>query len=700
MSEIKTHFRSCNICEAMCGLEIKTQDENVLSIKADKKDPFSQGHICPKAIALQDFYSDKDRLKTPIRRTENGWEDISWQQAFSEITAQFKRIQKQYGKNSLGVYLGNPNVHNMGSMLSLTPFLKSLDTINRYSSGSTDQLSHHVSSHYMFGAGMLLPIPDIDHTDFMLIIGANPIVSNGSMMSAPNVGARIKAIQQRGGKVVVVDPRRTETAKKADEHLFIRPEKDALLLLGLIHTIFENKQVDLGILETHVKGLEKLEPIISSFSPEVVSDVVGIDAKTIRRLAKEMANANSAVCYSRMGASVQSFGGLCQWLINVLNIITGNLDKKGGAMFPEPAFDLLANAKKSDKGTYGKYQSRVRKLPYYNNEFPVATLADEILTPGEGQIKAMITIAGNPVLSSPSGNKLGTAFESLDFMVAVDIYLNETTQYANIILPSTTGLETSQYDVFFNYCAVSNTAKYSPPVFNKEDNQRADWEILNELSARMNDASEKNYPPEVILNFGLQHGPYGKQGLSLKKLQDNPHGLDLGPLKPNLLKRLKTSDDKIDLAPQLYLDDLPRLRATLDKPKQEKEYPFELISRRVARSHNTWTKNSRRLVKGKNPCTLQINPEDAKELGIIDGQLVIVRSRVGQVEIEAIIDNDILKGVVTMPQGWGHNYKKTKLSVASSQPGVSMNDLTDTNRIDELTGTAALNGTAVSIIAT
>jgi len=700
MSEIKTHFRSCNICEAMCGLEIKTQDKNVLSIKADKKDPFSQGHICPKAIALQDFYSDKERLKTPIRRTENGWEDISWQQAFTEITAQFKRIQNQYGKNSLGVYLGNPNVHNMGSMLSLTPFLKSLDTINRYSSGSTDQLSHHVSSHYMFGAGMLLPIPDIDHTDFMLIIGANPIVSNGSMMSAPNVGARIKAIQKRGGKVVVVDPRRTETAKKADEHLFIRPEKDALLLLGLIHTVFENKQVNLGVLETHVKGLEKLEPIISDFSPEVVSDVVGIDAKTIRRLAKEMANANSAVCYSRMGASVQSFGGLCQWLINVLNIITGNLDKKGGAMFPEPAFDLLANVKKSDKGTYGKYQSRVRKLPYYNNEFPVATLADEILTPGEGQIKAMITIAGNPVLSSPSGNKLGTAFESLDFMVAVDIYLNETTQYANIILPTTTGLETSQYDVFFNYCAVSNTAKYSPSVFNKEDNQRADWEILNELSARMNDASEKNYPPEVILNFGLQHGPYGKQGLSLKKLQDNPHGMDLGPLMPNLLKRLKTSDDKIDLAPQLYLDDLPRLKATLDKPKQDKDYPFKLISRRVARSHNTWTKNSRRLVKGKNPCTLQINPEDAKELGIIDGQFVTVRSRVGQVEIEAIVDNDILKGVVTMPQGWGHNYKKTKLSVASSQPGVSMNDLTDANRIDELTGTAALNGTAVSIIVT
>ena len=697
MSEVKTHLRTCNICEAMCGLEIKYQDKQILSIKGDKEDPFSQGHICPKATALQDFYHDKERLKTPIKRTENGWVDISWQDAFDEIIEKFKTIQETQGKNALGVYLGNPNAHNLGNAMFLPAFIKSLGTVNRYSSASTDQMPHHVASNYMLGAGILIPVPDIDRTDFMLIIGGNPVVSNGSMMTAPNVHGRMKAIQKRGGKVVVVDPRRTETAKMADEHLFIRPEKDALLLLSMIHTVFANQQIDLGHLENYVEGLDKIESLVKNFSPQEMSDYIGIDASAIEKLATDMASAKSAVCYSRMGASTQTFGGLCQWLTNVFNIITGNFDSEGGAMFPQPAFDLLRRTERGQKTSYGRYQSRVRKLPFFNGEFPVATLADEITTPGQDQIKALITVAGNPVLSSPSGDKLAVAFEELDFMVSVDIYLNETTKHANIILPATTGLENSHYDIFFNSFSVRNNAKYSAPLFEKEDNQRADWEILKEIAAGLSGRPNDGFTPEFVLDMELKSGPYGNQGLSLQKLIDNPHGIDLGALKPCIIERIKTSDGKVNLAPQLYLDDIPRLKDMLSQPARDKDYPFDLIGRRLARSHNTWTQNSKRLVKGKNPVTLQLNPKDATDLGVENGQLLSVSSNVGEIKIQALINDDILQGVVSMPQGWGHNQKDTGMSIAATQPGVSINDLTDANRVDLLTGNAALNGTKVSI---
>ena len=701
MSEIKTHYRNCNICEAMCGLEIKYQDKEIISIKGDQQDPFSQGYNCPKATALEDFYTDKDRLKTPIKRTATGWEDISWDEAFSEIIDKFKGIQQQYGKNALAIYLGNPNAHSLGNALFLRPFMKSLGTINRFSSASTDQIPHHVASNFMFGAGMLIPIPDIDRTDFMLIIGGNPVVSNGSMMTAPNVIGRMKAIQKRGGKIVVVDPRRTRTAKIADQHLFIRPEKDALLLFAMIHCVFARGKVNLRHIETMVTGLDELEKLAKTYPPEKVAEFVGIKASTIHTLADDMMAADAAICYSRMGASTQTFGGLCQWLTNVLNIITGNFDRAGGAMFPQPAFDLLRNQKKGYKSSFGQYHSRVRKLPFFNGEFPVATLAEEIQTAGEGQIKSLITVAGNPVLSAPSGHKLAEAFDSLDYMVAIDIYLNETTQYANIILPGTTGIENSHFDIFFNNFSVRNTVKYSAPLFEKEPQQRADWQILQEIAARMTntplDDPMLKITPEMLLDSELKKGAYGKQGMSLQKLIDNPHGIDLGPLMPCIEARIKTANGKVDLAPQLYIDDLPRLNSVMTQPARDQQYPFDLIGRRLVKSHNTWTQNSARLVKGKNPCTLEIHPEDAKLLGITKGQRLKVSSLVGEIEIEAVITDDIQQGVVSMPQGWGHNQKGIKMSVAATQPGVSINDITDADRVDLLTGNAAFNGTPVAI---
>ncbi|GGP75616.1 molybdopterin-dependent oxidoreductase [Shewanella ulleungensis] len=701
MSEIKTHYRNCNICEAMCGLEINYQDQQIISIKGDQLDPFSQGYNCPKALALEDFYTDKDRLKTPIKRTESGWQAISWDDAFTEIVENFKHIQQQHGKNALAVYLGNPNAHSLGNALFLKPFMKSLGTINRFSSASADQLPHHVAANFMFGAGMLIPVSDIDRTDFMLIIGGNPVVSNGSMMTAPNVIGRLKAIQKRGGKVVVVDPRKTRTANIADQHVFIRPEKDAFLLLALIHCVFAHNKVNLRHLSDKVDGLDEIRKLVNAYSPEIVAPLVGIDAKVIRTLSTDMLAADSAVCYSRMGASTQTFGGICLWLTNVLNIITGNFDRAGGAMFPQPAFDLLRNHKPGHKTSFGQYHSRVRKLPFFNGEFPVATLAEEIQTPGEGQIKSLITVAGNPVLSAPSGHKLANAFSELDYMVSIDIYLNETTKYADIILPGTTGVENSHFDIFFNSFSVRNTVKYSPPLFEKQTDQLSDWQILKEISARMlnlpADDPMQHVTPELILDMELKKGPYGQQGMSLQKLIDNPHGIDIGPLLPCLSERIKTTNGNIDLFPTVYQDDLPRLQAVMNQTKRDNQFPFDLISRRLVKSHNTWTQNSERLIKGKNPCTLEVNSLDAINLGIEQGQLVTVTSAVGEIKIEATITDDIQQGVVTMPQGWGHNQQGTNMSIAATQPGVSINDLTDAARVDMLTGNAAFNGTPVAI---
>ncbi len=699
MSEIQRHYRTCNICEAMCGLVIEHRGREILSIKGDKEDPFSQGHICPKAVALQDYYTDPDRLKTPLKRTADGWQDISWEEAITEIAQRFRAVQQAHGQNAVAVYLGNPNAHNYANALTLPTFFKALGTFNRFSSASADQLPHHVASNFMLGAGLLIPVPDIDRTDFWLIIGGNPVVSNGSMMSAAGVERRMKAIQERGGKVAVVDPRRTETAKKADQHLFIRPETDALLLLAMIQTLFAEQRVSLGHLADHVDGLAELEAASRDFTPERVAPTCGTTAQTIRQLALDFAEADSAVCYSRMGASTQTFGGLCQWLTNALNIITGNFDRAGGAMFPQPAFEMV-RPKKGKPGNYGRFNSRVRNLPYFNSEFPVATLADEILTSGEGQIKALLTIAGNPVLSSPGGERLAHALESLDFMVAVDIYINETTQHADIILPAATGLEVPHYDLFFNAFAVRNTAKYSEPLFPKKDEQRYDWEILKALSLALTGTADDGTTPEQILDAGLKQGAYAEQGMSLSTLRDNPHGVDLGALQPCLMQRIQTDDERIVLAPDFFVADLPRLsRWQQEQDALREHFPFTLISRRLARSHNTWTQNSQRLVKGKNPVTVQMHSDDAAVLNVQNGQQVRVASRVGTIELPVAINDDILPGVVSIPQGWGHNRSGTQMHVAQSQPGVSINDITDPNRIDELTGNAAFNGTPVAISA-
>jgi len=714
------HFRTCNLCEAMCGLRIETAGDKVLSIRGDDEDPFSQGHICPKAVALQDLHEDPDRLRHPVRRTASGWERMSWKDALDETANRLHAVQKAHGKDAVGVYSGNPTVHNHGAMLLLPFFLKALRTRNKFSATSVDQLPHHLASFLMLGHQLLIPIPDIDRTHFMLILGANPLASNGSLMTAPGVRGRLKAIQQRGGKVVVVDPRKTETARIADEHLFIRPSTDALWLWSLLHVILHEVGARPGRLADFTDGLAHVRELSREFTPEHAASHTGIPADTTRRIARELAAAPSAVCYGRVGVSTQAFGGMCQWLINVLNVVTGNFDREGGAMFTRPAFDLVGGPKamRSSRGSMGRWKSRVRGLPEFSGELPVSVLGEEILTEGEGRIRALVTSAGNPVVSTPNGRRLDEAFASLDFMVSIDPYINETTRHAHIILPPVTQLERGHFDLIFNTFAVRNTVKYSPPLFTPPADSLHDWEIFLELKHRLDTLrgeplarGELSYRalkalgPERLLDLGLRAGPYGmrlrpfRQGLSMASLKAQPHGVDLGPLEPCLPGRLATRERRIQLAPEPLVEDLQRLRSTFPPadPAARADGEFQLIGRRHVRDNNSWMHNVPKLVSGKPRCTLMVHPEDAQRLGLREGDEARVTSRVGEVLAPVNVTDEVMPGVVSLPHGYGHARPGVQLQVAGAHAGVSINDLTDDQVIDGVSGNAAFSALQVRV---
>jgi anaerobic selenocysteine-containing dehydrogenase len=686
------HFRNCNLCEAICGIEIEHEDGRILSITGDKLDPFSRGHICPKAVALKDIYEDKDRLRRPVRKVDGEWQEIGWDEAFDEVVARLSEIQGRYGRDAVAVYQGNPSVHNLGTMLNSRELLKVLKTRNNFSATSVDQLPHHFASWAMFGHPFLIPVPDVDRTNYFLILGANPLASNGSLMTSPDIINRLNAIKSRGGKIVLIDPRRTETARVADEHHFIRPGSDAFLLLAFVNVLFDEGLVDPCRLADFTDGFDILNEVAQRCPPEDAEKRTGIPADEIKRLAGEFAASGSAVCYGRVGLSTQRFGGLCQWLINAINILTGNFDRRGGAMFTTPAFDLLLAAKGYEK--HGRWKSRVRGLQEFLGELPVAAMAEEMMTEGEGQIKALVTSCGNPVLSTPNGNQLDGALEKLEFMVSIDFYINETTRHADIILPPVTNLESSHYDIVFNTFAVRNTAKYSPPLFEKDVDAKHDWEIFQELVRRLSgiDGEFKPQPPEVKLGMGLM---FGKHRLSLDKLNEHPHGIDLGGLQPSLPGRLQTANKRISLAPDVLVADVDRLMNS--NGESNAEYPFSLIGRRHLRDCNSWMHNYEVLVKGKDRCTVMINDADAVELGVSDGQSVTVASRAGSVELPCEITANIARGVISIPHGYGHDRAGTNVSTAEDHAGVSINDLTDELLLDELTGNAAFSGVRVKI---
>ncbi|HYW53883.1 MAG TPA: molybdopterin oxidoreductase family protein [Dongiaceae bacterium] len=681
------HFRACNLCEAICGLEITVENGAITDLRGDPLDPLSHGHVCPKGNALIDLHADPDRLKSPLRRTAAGWAPIAWDDAFDLVADRLKAIVAQHGDDAVGIYLGNPNVHNSGTLLSSGGFLRALHTRNRFSATSVDQLPHHRAAVEMFGHPMLVPVPDPDRTGYFLIMGANPLASNGSIMTAPGIRSRIQAIRARGGRVVLIDPRRTETAAVADEHHFIRPGTDALFLLAVVDAVFQSGAARLGRLAAFTDGFDELRAAAGAFPAHRVAEKTGIPEETILRIARDFAAAPHAVAYGRVGLSTQSFGGLCQWLVNALNAITGNLDEPGGMMWPRPAYDLLQQAERG-KVYAGRWRSRVRALPEFDGEFPVATMADEMLLPGPGQVRVLVTSAGNPVLSTPHGTKLDAALSGLDFMVSIDPYVNETTRHADVILPPATGLEVDHYDVIFHHFAVRNTARYSEALSEIGPEQRYDWQIFEALRERI--TGKAGASPAERLDRGLQQGPYHT---SIDELRANPHGIDYGSMQPCLPERLLTADGRIRLAPAAYVADLARLEAELAAPAPE----LVLIGRRQLRSNNSWMHNAPRLMRGPDRCTLMMNPADATARGIGAGDPVVIRSAVGEVSVPAEVTNDLMRGVVSLPHGFGHARPGVGQSLAAQKPGASYNDLADPERLDDLTGNAALSGVPVQV---
>lgn len=702
----ETHYRACHLCEAICGLKIETRGKEIVSIKGDPDDPLSRGHICPKAVALKDIHEDPDRLRYPVRRVDKGdgstdWEQISWREALDATAEGLMRAHRDHGVDSIGVYLGNPSVHNYGMLTHQNYLFRWLRTKNRFSATSVDQLPHHLVSLWLFGHKTLFPIPDIDRSEYFLMLGANPIASNGSIWTVPDVKQRIKDLKKRGGKLIVIDPRRTETAELASEHLPIVPGSDALFLAAILQTILSEDLSNPAKLSAYTSGLDQVAQAVSGFTPEFAAPHCGIDAEIIRRIARDFAEAGAAICYGRMGVSTQRFGALCQWLIQLINIATGNLDREGGSMFTLPAVDQVP---RTGPGGFARHRSRVRQLPEFDRELPAAALAEEIATEGPGQIRALFTGAGNPVLSTPNGRALDEALPKLDFMVSLDPYINETTRHAHIILPPTSPLEHDHYDIAFHINAMRNTTRYNPPVFERAEDQLHDWEIFTELGERialaLGEEPKERVAPHEMIDVGLQFGPYGadtEHALSLDKVKAQPSGIDLGPLQPMLPERLLTADKQIRCDTPEAMQDLQRLTEEFATARASGD--LRLIGRRHVRSNNSWMHNYHRLVKGKARDQLLVHPADLDSLKLLDGGRAVLRSNSGEVTVTLKSCDSVMPGVVSLPHGYGHNRKGTRMATAEQNAGVSCNDVTDANYLDELSGNAAINGVPVSLAA-
>ncbi|MFL5629569.1 MAG: molybdopterin-dependent oxidoreductase, partial [Ktedonobacteraceae bacterium] len=666
MATTKISYTTCPLCEATCGLEIVTKGCEVVSIRGDTQDVLSHGYICPKAYSLKELDSDQDRIREPMVRRGDQWLPVSWDDAFAEIERGLTPILQQNGRNALAIYVGNPTVHNL-SQLYLPVLLHAAGTHNLFTASTVDQMPKQVAVGLMFGTGLSVPIPDLERTSYLLLLGANPLVSNGSLMTAPDMRGRLRRIRQRGGKIVVIDPYRTRTAHEANEHHFIRPGYDAHLLFAIVHTLFAENLVAPGRLAEHINGLEEVRALARPFTPESVAVACGIAAETIRAIARELAAAPQAVVYGRIGTCTQEFGTLVSWLVDVLNILTGNLDREGGAMFPKAAAGARNTQGKSGKGRgvqFGRWKSRVRGLPEVFGELPASCFAEEIETPGEGQVKALLTLAGNPALSTPNSQRLQQALGTLEFMVSVDIYLNETTRHANVILPPPSALARSHYDIAFYQLSAHNVAHYSAPVVEPETGTLEEWEVFLRLAAILGgqgagvdvdllddmtmatviqrevatpgSSIEGRDPAELLaalkprrgqermLDFLLRSGPYGdgfsvREGLSLAVLEARPHGVDLGPLQPRIPEVLRTPSGKIELAPAPIVADVERLRASLSL-EESSNGQMLLIGRRDLRSNNSWMHNLHVLTKGKERCTLHIHPDDATRLALADGE--------------------------------------------------------------------------------
>ena len=743
----RTALRTCPLCEAGCGLEITLRPraeggEEVVRIRGDQADVFSHGYICPKGSTLKQLHEDPDRVRRPLVKRDGELVEVSWDEAFAEIESRLLPVLERHGRDACAVYVGNPNAHNLAGLLYNRAVLRALGSTNIFSASTVDQRPKEISAALMFGGGLNVPVPDVDRTDFLLMLGANPYASNGSLATAPDWPGRLERLVERGGTLVVVDPRRSRTAEMASEWVPVRPGGDALLLMAMVQVIVAEDLVDLGPLAELVTGLDQVCDLAAPFTPEAVADACGIPAGDIRRLARALAAAPTACVYGRIGTTTAEFGTTTSWLVDVLNVLTGNLDRPGGAMFTRAAAGASNTRGKPRFGRETRLHrraSRVRSLPETMGELPVVALAEEIDTPGDGQVRALLTIAGNPVLSTPNSARLDRALAGLECMVSVDIYVNETTRHADVILPAPSALQKSHYDVALLQLALRNVANYSEAVLPLDDGALDEWQVLARLALVLQGMGTQADPsvvddlmissmvqgsvadetspvfgrdpdevlaalaprvgPERILDFLLRTGPYGEgfgrdpDGLSLDVLVANPHGVDLGELAPRLPEVLRTPDGMIALAPELLVADVERLRASLERERS----PFVLIGRRSLRSNNSWMHNVQVLVKGKARCTMHLHPDDAAALGLSDGDPALVRSRVGELRVPVEVTDAIRPGVVSIPHGWGHDLEGVRLSVAQEHAGVNSNLLADEELFDPVSGNAVLNGIPVTV---
>jgi len=710
-----TIYRQCTLCEAHSGIQVEVEGERVLRISGDADDVLSRGYICPKAAALSDIQSDPDRLRRPVKKLGDRFVEIGWGEALTLAAEGLRGVQERHGADALATYLGNPGAHSSG-ILAAASLRKLLGSNNNYSATSIDQLPQYMSSFEMFGHYLVLPVPDIERTDHMLVIGANPAVSNGSLMTAPAVREKIKAIRSRGGQVVVIDPRHTETAKHASEHVAVRPGGDPYLLLGMLNVIFADGLVRLGHLAERCDGLEELRALAAQWSPQRAAPHAGVEAEVIARLAREFAAAPRAVAYGRVGVCHQQTGSVTHWLINALNLVTANMDRVGGPMFPKPAVDVIALVERvSGKAHWGRYRQRVSGLPEFADELPVAGLADEILTPGKGQVRGMLLYAGNPVLSTPGGARLDEAMAKLDWCVAIDMYITETTRHADVILPPVAHLERSDIDLVFPAFSVRNQIRYNPAALPTPAGGKTDWEIIVALAGRvgrglkgalLNPVLRLIGPlstPERLAYAFLRVGPYGRlrsrRALGIGKVKRSPHGIDLGPLQPHLASILRTKGKRVQLAPAVMLAEAGRLEDLAAKREAARHdgYDLTLIGRRSLRSNNSWMHNSPRLMKGADRCTALLHPDDAASRGLSDGQRVRVASATGTIEVPLECSDQMRRGVVSIPHGFGHNRAGVGWRVAAANAGASVNDITDPTLVDRLTGNAAVNDVPVRV---
>ncbi|MEU4704973.1 molybdopterin oxidoreductase family protein [Nocardia salmonicida] len=706
-----TIARQCTLCEAHCGILVTVEDSQVTRIEGNPDDVLSKGYICPKATAMGGLHHDPDRLRTPMRRVGDTFQPVGWDEAFREIGRRLRAVRSAHGSSATGMYIGNPAAHSSSVMYGA--LLRTvLLTRNFFSASSIDQFPQEFVAWRMFGSNVLMPVTDIDRTDRLVVLGANPAVSNGSITTMPGAKTRIKNVRARGGTVVVIDPRRTETARLADEHVAVRPGGDVYLLLGMLHVLITEELCDERAVRSLCTGWDELAELVADTPAERMAPLAGVDADTIRRLARDHAAAPSAVLYARIGVCQQETGTLTHWLVNTINAVTGNLDRAGGQMFASPAVDAARYAKYLPMG-HGAWTDRSGAHKSFRSELPVAVLAEEILTPGPGQIKAMITYAGNPVLSTPQADKLDAALESLDFYVAIDMYVTETTRHADFILPPVSALEREELSLLFPIFSVRNNARYDARVFDPPSDGLEDWQILARLvtelvplpgrrfAGRALNAAFEQLSPLRLTAAAVATGPYGvlrrgRKGLTLGKIRDTPGGVDLGPLRPRLPELIGTSDRKTHLVPA---DFLAAIHTVLDETTATPElgYDLQLIGRRHLRSNNSWLHNIPSMVKGRDRCTVLVHPDDAAARGLADGDPATIESPVGSIEVPVEISRDIRPGVVAIPHGWGHREPGVGWTVAAGLPGANVNLLHDPARTDALSGTSAVNSTWVRV---